>query len=133
MPRGISALTTPASSGTLYYFRPGDGSELLPDPASRYQPQGPRGPSQVVDPTTFAWTDDGWPGVAWPGHVLYEMHIGTFTPEGSWDAATRELAELGELGVTLLEIMPVAEWPGQFGWGYDGVAPCALPLVRPAR
>jgi maltooligosyltrehalose trehalohydrolase len=75
----------------------------------------------VIDPTEFEWTDGVWKGVGVEGQVLYEMHIGTFTQEGSWDAAFRELAELADMGVTVLEIMPLADFPGRFGWGYDGV------------
>ena len=92
-----------------------------PDPASRFQPQGPHGPSEVIDPSAFAWTDRGWRGVGVTGQVIYEMHVGTFTPEGTWEAAARELPELADLGVTVLEVMPVADFPGRFGWGYDGV------------
>ena len=115
------SLATQAPPGTLYRYRL-DGGPPVPDPASRFQPQGPEGPSQVVDPGSFLWTDDAWPGPAWPGQVLYEMHVGTFTPAGTWAAAARELAELAALGITLIEMMPIADWPGQFGWGYDGVA-----------
>jgi maltooligosyltrehalose trehalohydrolase len=109
-----------ATPGTRYRFRL-DGGPLLPDPASRFQPEGPHGPSAVVDPSTFPWTDDGWPGVRLEGQVLYEMHVGTFTPEGTWEAAARELPELARAGITVIELMPVAEFPGRFGWGYDGV------------
>jgi len=104
-----------------YRFRLEGGETLYPDPASRFQPEGPHGPSQVVDPRTFAWTDQSWRGVAREGQVIYEMHIGTFTEEGTWEAAQRELPELAATGITLLEIMPVADFPGTFGWGYDGV------------
>ncbi len=112
-----------AGPGTRYRFRlGGEGGDLLPDPASRYQPEGPTGPSEVVDPSAFPWTDRDWRGVeSIEGHVLYELHIGTFTPEGTWAAAEEQLPYLVELGVTLLEIMPVAEFGGDFGWGYDGV------------
>jgi maltooligosyltrehalose trehalohydrolase len=128
-PKGyFSGLAREAGPGTLYRYRLFPGSHLYPDPASRYQPAGPHGPSQIVDPGAFAWTDDGWPGVRLPGQVLYEMHIGTFTPEGTWAAAARELPELRRAGLTVLEIMPVAEFPGRFGWGYDGVA-----LYAPTR
>lgn len=98
-----------------------DGDGPFPDPASRWQPSGPHGPSRVVDPGAFRWTDEGWRGAGRGGQVLYEMHVGTFTREGTWEAATRELPALAELGVTVLEVMPVAEFPGRFGWGYDGV------------
>src|SRR5262249_21257713 len=97
------------------------GSELYPDPASRFQPDGPHGPSEVVDPKRFAWSDESWLGLVLEGQVIYEMHVGTFTPEGTWAAASRELAELAHLGITMLEMMPVADFPGRFGWGYDGV------------
>ncbi|HXG13439.1 MAG TPA: malto-oligosyltrehalose trehalohydrolase [Gemmataceae bacterium] len=110
-----------ASAGTRYRFRLDGDTALYPDPASRFQPEGPHGPSQVIDPSRFAWSDDGWPGVSLQGQVIYEMHIGTFTPEGTWQAAARQLPELADLGVTVIEVMPVAEFPGRFGWGYDGV------------
>jgi maltooligosyltrehalose trehalohydrolase len=109
-----------AAAGTLYRLRL-DDSALYPDPASRFQPDGPHGPSQVVDPHRFAWTDAGWKGRGLEDQVLYEMHIGTFTPEGTWQAASGQLGELATLGVTAVEVMPVAEFPGRFGWGYDGV------------
>jgi maltooligosyltrehalose trehalohydrolase len=109
-----------AGVGSRYRFRVDDG-DLLPDPAARFQPEGPHGPSQVIDPAGFHWTDRSWQGVSLEGQVLYEMHVGTFTPEGTWQAAGRQLAELANLGITTVEVMPVAEFPGQFGWGYDGV------------
>lgn len=109
-----------AGVGTLYRYRL-DGGEVFPDPASRFQPQGPHGPSQVVDPAAFVWTDSGWPGIRLEGQVLYELHIGTFTEAGTWPAAARELPALADLGITCVEVMPVAEFPGNFGWGYDGV------------
>jgi maltooligosyltrehalose trehalohydrolase len=108
------------AAGSPYRFRLDSGLELLPDPASRFQPEGPFGWSQVVDPT-FAWTDDRWRGCKLSGQILYEMHIGTFTKEGTFRAAEAELAELAAIGITVLEIMPVADFPGSFGWGYDGV------------
>jgi maltooligosyltrehalose trehalohydrolase len=110
-----------ASAGSLYRFRLDGGTELYPDPASRFQPHGPHGPSQVIDPTEFRWSDAGWSGVSLAGQVVYEMHVGTFTREGTWEAAARELPELAALGVTVLEVMPVADFSGRFGWGYDGV------------
>lgn len=106
--------------GARYRYRL-DGELLRPDPASRFQPEGPHGPSEVVDPGRFRWTDGGWRGVRLPGQILYELHVGTFTPDGTWAAAARELSGLADLGVTCLELMPVAEFPGRFGWGYDGV------------
>jgi maltooligosyltrehalose trehalohydrolase len=107
--------------GALYRFRLDGGERLYPDPASRFQPEGPHGPSQVINPTKFKWSDDQWRGLSLTGQAIYEMHIGTFTREGTWAAAARELDELARLGVTVLEVMPVADFPGRFGWGYDGV------------
>ncbi len=116
-------------AGALYRFRI-DGSEpLYPDPASRAQPAGPHGPSCVIDPASFAWDDDDWPGLTPAGQVVYELHLGTFTKEGSVRAAMAELDELAALGITVVELMPIADFPGDFGWGYDGVnlfAPCRL-------
>src|SRR2546428_6401270 len=111
----------PAKAGDRYRFRLDSKSDLRPDPASRFQPEGPHGPSQVIDPSSFHWSDTNWPGVRREGQVIYEMHIGTFSREGTWPAAARELKELAGLGITVLEVMPVAEFPGRFGWGYDGV------------
>jgi maltooligosyltrehalose trehalohydrolase len=116
----FSGLVPGLAAGARYRYRL-DGTLLRPDPASRFQPDGPHGPSEVVDPSRFRWRDEGWPGLAPPGQVLYELHVGTFTREGTWAAATRELAALARLGVTALEVMPVAEFSGRFGWGYDGV------------
>jgi maltooligosyltrehalose trehalohydrolase len=110
-----------AKPGDRYRFRLDKKASLLPDPASRFQPEGPHGPSEVVDPSVFSWSDAAWQGVGAFGQVLYEMHVGTFTREGTWEAAMRELPELSRLGVTVLEIMPLADFPGRFGWGYDGV------------
>lgn len=124
----FSALVPDMPAGTLYRFRLDGEGTPLPDPASRFQPEGPHGPSCVVDPAAFAWTDDGWRGRTLAEAVIYEMHIGTFTPGGTWEAAMRELPALADLGVTVLEVMPVAEFPGRFGWGYDGVS-----LFAPTR
>jgi maltooligosyltrehalose trehalohydrolase len=110
-----------AGPGALYRFRLDDDPTLYPDPASRFQPHGPHGPSEVIDPRAFAWTDQRWPGAEPRGQVIYELHVGTFTPEGTWRSAAEQLPRLAELGVTLIEVMPVAEFPGRFGWGYDGV------------
>jgi len=107
--------------GALYRYRLDGRHDLLPDPASRFQPDGPHGASRVVDPGRFTWTDGAWRGVPLEGQVIYEMHVGTFTREGTWRAAARELAALARLGVTVLEVMPVADFAGSFGWGYDGV------------
>lgn len=119
-----------ARVGQVYRYRLDDDDEqVFADPASRFQPDGPFGPSQVIDPAGFEWADSSWPGVTAVGHVIYEMHLGTFTHEGTWRAAAEELAELARIGITLIEVMPLADFPGNFGWGYDGVnlfAPCRL-------
>jgi maltooligosyltrehalose trehalohydrolase len=114
-------LAPAAGAGALYRFRLDGEQYLYPDPASRFQPDGPHGPSQVIDPTGFTWADGDWPGIGPEGLVLYEMHVGTFTPEGTWAAAARELPHLKDLGVTCVEVMPVCDFAGKFGWGYDGV------------
>jgi maltooligosyltrehalose trehalohydrolase len=113
--------------GGRYWLRL-DGERLRPDPVSRFQPDGPHGPSMLVDPAAFAWHDQDWRGVPAAGQVLYEMHIGTFTPEGTWESAARELPRLARMGITCLEVMPVAEFAGRYGWGYDGVC-----LYAPTR
>src|SRR5262249_44565849 len=110
-----------AKQGSLYRFRLDGETNLYPDPASRFQPDGPHGPSQVIDPAAFRWSDQRWGGVALEGQVVYEMHIGTFTRDGTWAAAAEQPPELRDLGITLIEVMPVADFPGRFGWGYDGV------------
>lgn len=116
----FSGLIREARNGARYRFSL-DGGALLPDPASRFQPEGPQGPSEVVDPSDFAWTDRDWRGPEPTGNVIYELHLGTFTPEGTCAAAMERLPLLRELGVTVVELMPVSEFPGRFGWGYDGV------------
>jgi maltooligosyltrehalose trehalohydrolase len=110
-----------AGAGARYQFRLDTADRLLPDPASRFQPEGPHGWSEIVDPRAFQWTDDAWRGVTLPGQVVYELHVGTFTAPGTWAAAAGELAELARIGITTIELMPVAEFEGRFGWGYDGV------------
>jgi maltooligosyltrehalose trehalohydrolase len=117
----FSRLSPAASPGMRYRFSFDGGASLFPDPASRFQPDGPHGPSQIVDPASFAWSDAAWAGCSLRAQVIYEMHIGTFTQEGTWEAAARELPELADAGITVLEVMPVADFPGRFGWGYDGV------------
>jgi maltooligosyltrehalose trehalohydrolase len=117
----FAGIVPSAMAGTRYRFRLDGSDPLLPDPASRYQPEGPHGPSQIIDPGTFEWTDRDWDGVSIPGQVIYEMHMGTFTREGTWRAASRYLRGLSEIGITVLEMMPIAEFSGSFGWGYDGV------------
>ncbi len=117
-----------AKPGARYRYRL-DGRDAFPDPASRFQPEGPHGPSEIVDPSTFPWTDAGWRGLKPKGQVLYELHVGAFTPEGTFEALIPKLADLVELGVTCVELMPVNAFSGRFNWGYDGVdlfAPCQV-------
>ena len=113
--------TVAASTGDRYHFRLDDDERLYPDPASRFQPDGPHGRSQIIDPAAFRWTDHGWKGASREGQVVYELHAGTFTRAGTWTAAAHELRELARVGITLIEVMPIAEFDGRFGWGYDGV------------
>jgi len=108
-------------AGDRYGFRLDDDPKIYPDPASRAQPDGPHGLSAVVDPKPFAWTDADWRGVGRNGQVIYELHVGTFTEEGTYEAAARQLPALRDVGITVIEVMPVAEFAGTFGWGYDGV------------
>ncbi|MEY2439675.1 MAG: maltooligosyltrehalose trehalohydrolase [Verrucomicrobiota bacterium] len=110
-----------ASAGARYRFRVDNGEHFYPDPASRFQPEGPHGSSCIVDPATFKWSDAAWGGKKIRGQIFYEMHIGTFTREGTWQAAIGQLAELARIGITIVEMMPIADFPGNFGWGYDGV------------
>lgn len=116
-----------ARPGDLYRFKLDDGPPL-PDPASRFQPRGVHGPSEIVDPAAFTWTDERWPGIDPDRAVIYELHVGTFTPEGTFAAAAARLPYLRDLGVTVVELMPVADFAGSRNWGYDGVA-----LFAPAR
>ncbi|MEQ8673803.1 MAG: malto-oligosyltrehalose trehalohydrolase [Aggregatilineales bacterium] len=107
------------AAGTRYFYRL-DGGKERPDPASRSQPEGVHGPSQVVD-TSFNWSDAGWNPPTLRNSVIYELHVGTFTPEGTFEAIIPHLPHLLELGVTTLQLMPVAQFPGSRNWGYDGV------------
>lgn len=125
-PGYFSGVVAEARAGMRYRIAVDTGA--FPDPASRFQPEGPHGPSQIVS-SDFKWTDAGWRGRPVKELVMYELHLGTFTREGTWRAAMEQLPELARLGITMLEVMPVADFPGAFGWGYDGVnffAPCRL-------
>ncbi|MBV8816205.1 MAG: malto-oligosyltrehalose trehalohydrolase [Verrucomicrobia bacterium] len=122
-------------SGYIPEAKPGDfykfiiGGRLLPDPAARAQHDGPHGPSIIVDPDNYTWHDEDWGGVSLETHVIYEMHLGTFTHAGTWAGARERISYLKELGIDVVEIMPIADFTGNFGWGYDGVclfAPCGL-------
>ena len=110
-----------ARAGDRYQFRLDEDEYLYPDPESRFQPDGPHGASQLIDPAAFRWTDDQWAGADARRLVIYEMHIGSFTREGTWQSARTQLPELASIGITMLEIMPIAEFSGARGWGYDGV------------
>lgn len=112
--------TREAGAGTLYQFVLPDGKKVA-DPVSRFQPQDVTGPSEVIAPASFRWRDGQWKGCPWNEAVLYELHVGTFTPEGTFLAVIDKLDHLKELGVTVLELMPVGDFSGRRGWGYDGV------------
>ncbi|WHZ25934.1 MAG: malto-oligosyltrehalose trehalohydrolase [Nitrospira sp.] len=116
----FTAIISDVSPGMTYRYRV-DGKADFPDPCSRFQPEGPHGPSHIVDPSAYRWRDREWPGVHMAGQVIYELHIGAFTEESTFDAAIRELDALKRLGITLLEVMPITEFPGRWNWGYDGV------------
>ncbi len=113
-----------AGAGCRYRFR-ADGGQPVPDPASRFQPLDVHGPSEVIDPTAFAWPDGQWAGRTWEETVIYELHVGCFSAAGGFADVAERLDSLAELGVTALELMPVADFPGQRNWGYDGVLPFA--------
>ena len=113
-----------AAPGTLYQYGI-DGRQLVPDPASRFQPQDVDGPSEVIDPSRYPWKDAGWRSRPWQEAVIYELHVGTFTPEGTYAAARGKLDHLKEHGITALELMPLSDFAGRRNWGYDGVLPFA--------
>jgi maltooligosyltrehalose trehalohydrolase len=117
----FSGLIKDAGAGARYRFRLDGREPALPDPASRFQPDGPHGSAEIIDPAAFPWTDRDWRGIPQEQLVIYELHPGTFTPEGTWTAAAEHLPALVDIGITCIEMMPVADFPGRFGWGYDGV------------
>ncbi|WP_266205377.1 malto-oligosyltrehalose trehalohydrolase [Pontibacter kalidii] len=121
----FSATVDDAAPGTRYFFNP-DGEGDFPDPTSFSQPEGVHGPSEIVDNSSFPWTDASWKNLPLQEMVLYELHVGTFTPEGTFEAIVPRLRELQETGINTLEIMPVAQFPGSRNWGYDGVFPYAV-------
>jgi maltooligosyltrehalose trehalohydrolase len=123
--QGYWQITTAVEPGTRYVYQL-SGHLECPDPATQFQPEGVHGASEVVDHQAFAWSDQDWAGVALADFILYEVHVGTFTPEGTFDAIIPRLARLKELGITALEMMPVAQFPGDRNWGYDGVYPYAV-------
>jgi maltooligosyltrehalose trehalohydrolase len=116
----FSVLVSIAKAGMTYQYRLDNGF-AYPDPCSRFQPRGPHGPSLIVDPHAYRWRTSEWRGVRISGQIIYELHIGAFTQAGTFDAAIEELDELKETGITLIELMPLAEFPGRWNWGYDGV------------
>ena len=111
--------TSEAKAGSRYRYQLGDGTQV-PDPVSRYQPEDVSGASEVIDPSSYAWKDTGWRGRPWNEAILYELHVGTFTKEGTFCSAVDKLDHLADLGVTALELMCIAEFPGNRNWGYDG-------------
>ena len=121
---GIFILATEAAPGARYRYRV-DGGQEFPDPASRYQPEDVHGPSVVIDPAAFDWRDVDWKGSPWRETVLYELHVGTFSPEGTFAGVEERLDYLVDLGVTAIELMPLSDFPGRYNWGYDGVLPFA--------
>jgi maltooligosyltrehalose trehalohydrolase len=118
------AIVDQLAPATQYFYRLEETREL-PDPASRFQPEGVRGPSQLVDTAAFSWNDQQWTGIPLERSIFYELHVGTYTPEGSFDAIIAHLPQLAALGITTIELMPVAQFPGSRNWGYDGVFPFA--------
>jgi maltooligosyltrehalose trehalohydrolase len=123
----FEGFVTDVGTGQRYRYRL-DGGDPLPDPASRFQPEGVHGPSEVVDPSAYEWQEADWHGIEQKDLVFYELHVGTFTPEGTFRAAAEKLEYLRDLGVTAVELMPVADFPGRWNWGYDGAA-----LYAPSR
>jgi malto-oligosyltrehalose trehalohydrolase len=125
---GAFAVTlTDVNAGDRYAYLL-DGEGPFPDPSSRYQPEGVHGPSQIIDPSQFAWSDQGWRGVRLQDALIYELHVGTFTRAGTFAGVMERLPYLADLGITAVELMPVADFPGRWNWGYDGVS-----LFAPAR
>ncbi len=118
-------VTAQAAAGDRYSYVI-DGHDPVPDPVSRFLPEGVHGPTEIVDPSEFRWSDEEWRGVPLEDYVIYELHVGTFTPKGCFDSAIGKLAYLKDLGITVIEIMPVAACPGTRNWGYDGASPYAV-------
>ena len=120
----VFSATAPAEPGAYYKYLV-DDEQGVPDPASRYQPEDVHGPSQVIDPAAFEWRDEDWKGHPWEETILYELHVGSFTPEGTFAGVKSKLDHLVDLGVTAIELMPLSDFPGGRNWGYDGVLPYA--------
>lgn len=122
---GVFSAMLPARAGDRYSYI-NDGGKPVPDPVSRYLPEGVHGPTEIVDPEAFSWTDHTWRGLDFRDYVLYELHVGTFTPEGTFDGVISKLPYLKSLGITAIELMPVSANPGRRNWGYDAVSPYAV-------
>src|SRR5437588_930899 len=122
---GIFEVMLPACAGDRYFYLV-DGQQPVPDPVSRFLPEGVHGPSEIIDPADFCWTDNRWRGLPLERYCIYELHVGTFTSEGTFDAVRERLEYLRDLGITVIELMPVAAFPGERNWGYDGVSPYAV-------
>src|SRR5260370_11997437 len=119
------AARTTVRAGERYYYLV-DEHKPVPDPVSRWLPEGVHGPTEIVDPDRFTWSDQAWRGLPLKDYVIYELHVGTFTPQGTLDSSIAKLSYLKQLGITVIELMPVAAFPGTRNWGYDGVSPYAV-------
>jgi maltooligosyltrehalose trehalohydrolase len=122
---GYFTLTLPAAADDRYFYIVDDG-QLLPDPVSRLLPEGVHGPTAILDPDSFPWSEDNWRGLDLRDYILYELHAGTFTPEGTFDGVISRLDYLRSLGISVIELMPVSAFPGARNWGYDGASPFAV-------
>ncbi len=122
---GIFELALPAHAGQRYFYSV-DGQKLVPDPVSRFLPEGVHGPTEIIDPESFPWSDDAWPGLPIEQYCIYELHVGAFTHAGNFNGVAEHLEYLRELGITTIELMPVASFPGTRNWGYDGASPYAV-------
>lgn len=122
---GTYTLSTDARAGDRYFYLI-DDHQLIPDPVSRLLPDGVNGPTAIVDPNTYLWSDDEWRGLELQDYIIYELHVGTFSPEGTFQGIIKRLDYLKSIGITIIEIMPVAAFPGTRDWGYDGVSPYAV-------
>jgi maltooligosyltrehalose trehalohydrolase len=122
---GTFTLTTSARPGDRYFYIV-DDQQPVPDPVSRLLPEGVNGPTEIVDPRAYGWSDAGWCGIELADYIIYELHVGTFTPPGTFDGVIGRLDYLKQLGISVIEIMPVAAFPGKRNWGYDGVSPYAV-------
>ncbi len=123
--QGVFIASLPAHAGDRYFYIV-DGGKPVPDPVSRLLPEGVHGPTEIVDPNAFRWSDEAWRGLDLRDYILYELHVGTFTPQGTLDGVIEKIGYLKSLGITAIEIMPVASFPGWRNWGYDGVSPYSV-------